>query len=105
MPRFFRLRRAASRRQSVFPFVDRSRSRVRSFKRVIVTGTLLAIAVLIAAVPRGRYLVGGLAVKSRQLLRWSMRSAPERADIAVEWDRYRRQGVRDTEREFRQVFS
>ena len=31
--------------------------------------------------------------------------APERADIAAEWDRYRRQGVQDTEREFRKVFS
>jgi hypothetical protein len=56
-------------------------------------------------VPRGRYLAGGLAFKSRQLLRWGMGSAPERAEIAAEWDRYRRQGVRDTEREFRKVFS
>ena len=72
---------------------------------MIVTGTLLAIAALIAAAPRGRYLAGGLAVKSRQLFRWGMGSTPERAEIAAEWDRYRRQGIQDTEREFRKVFS
>ncbi len=105
MPRFFRPRRFPPLRQSVFPFVDHSARRVRWFKRMIVTSTLLAIAILIAAAPRGRYLAGGLAVKSRQLLRWGMGSAPERAEIAADWDRYRRQGVQDTEREFRSVFS
>jgi hypothetical protein len=78
---------------------------VRWFKDLIVAGTLLAMAVVIAAAPRGRYLADGLGVKSRQLLRWSMGGTPERAEIAAEWDRYRRQGVRDTEREFRKVFS
>jgi hypothetical protein len=105
MPRLFRLRRIAPLRQGAFPFIDRSTRRVRSFKRVIVIGTLLAIAALIAAAPRGRYLAGGLAVKSRQLVRWTMGSTPERADIDAEWDRYRRQGIQDTEREFRKVFS
>jgi hypothetical protein len=78
---------------------------VRWFKRIIVAGTLLAIVALIAAAPRGRYLAGELADKSRVLLRRSMGSAPQRAEIAAEWDRYRRQGVQDTEREFRKVFS
>src|SRR4051794_3887070 len=105
MPRIFRPRRFPPLRQSVFPFIDHSARRVRWFKRMIVTGTLMAIAVLIAAAPRGRYLAGGLAFKSRQLLRWGMGSAPERAEIAAELDRYRWQGVRDTEREFRKVFS
>jgi hypothetical protein len=105
MLRTLRLRRAAPLRQSFFPFVDRSTRRVRWFKRMIVAGTLLAIAALIAAAPRGRYLAGGLGVKSRQLFRWSMGGAPERAEIAAEWDRYRQQGVQDTEREFRRVFS
>ena len=51
------------------------------------------------------YLAGGLGVESRQLFRWSMGSSAERAEIAAEWDRYRRQGVQDTEREFRKIFS
>src|SRR5207248_8224109 len=105
MSRFFTLRRIPSPRQRVFPFLERSRNRVRWFKRTIVIATVLVIGASIAAAPKGRYLVASLADKSRQLARTAIGVPPDRADVDAEWERHRRQNVESTLKEFRTVYA
>jgi hypothetical protein len=105
MSRLFRLRRAHAGRQRVFPFLERSRRRQRRFKQVIVLATILVIAGVLAALPRGRYLTTSLADKARQLAHWCLGSPPDRRDVDDEWRRFRLQGVEDTRKEFRGVYS
>ena len=47
-------RRSARFRQGVFAFLERTLSRERMFKRIIVLATFLVIAVILRAVPWGR---------------------------------------------------
>src|SRR5262249_25915053 len=105
MSRFFALRRVPSPRQRVFPFLERSRYRVRWFKRTILIATVLVISGSLAAAPRGRYLVVSLAERSRQLARTAIGVPPDRADVDAEWARYRRQNVESTLKEFRTVYA
>ena len=60
---------------------------------------------MIAAAPRGRYLVVSLADKSRQLAWQAVGVPPDRSEINAEWARYRQQGIVDTLREFRKVYA
>ncbi len=104
MSRLFRLKRVVRLHQGTFAFIARSRRRVRSFKLAIVAITLVAVAILIAAAPRGRYLVASLAGMSRQLAGQAMGVQPDRSQIDAEWARTRQQGLADTRREFKKVF-
>ena len=105
MLRRLRLTRNRTAAQEVFPFVVRSRRRVRWFKRAITVATIGVVVALIAAAPRGRYLVMSLAEQSRQLAMRTAGTPADRAQIDREWTRYRMQGVEDTAREFRKVYS
>ena len=105
MSRLFRLKRVVDFRQRNFSFVERSRFRERWFKLAIVAATILVVAAMIAAAPRGRYLVVSLADKSRQLAWQAVGVPPDRSEINAEWARYRQQGIVDTLREFRKVYA
>jgi hypothetical protein len=105
MSRLFRLKRVVPLRQGIFFFVERSRRRKRWFKLSIVATTLVVVAALIAAAPRGRYLVVSLADRSRQLAWQAVGVPPDRSEIDAEWARYRQQGIVDTLREFQNVYA
>src|SRR5271166_6320386 len=105
MSRLFRLKRVVPLRQGTFFFVERSRRRERWFKLSIVSTTLVVVAALIAAAPRGRYLVVSLADRSRQLAWQAVGVPPDRSEIDAEWARYRQQGIVDTLREFQNVYA
>ncbi|MGA9926023.1 MAG: SGNH/GDSL hydrolase family protein [Isosphaeraceae bacterium] len=105
MLRLFRLKRVVPLRQGTFSFVERSRRRERWFKLSIVATTLVVVAALIAAAPRGRYLVVSLADRSRQLAWQAVGVPPDRSEIDAEWARYRQQGIVDTRREFQNVYA
>ena len=105
MSRLFRLKRVVPLRQGTFSFVERSRRRERWFKLSIVATTLVVVAALIAAAPRGRYLVVSLADRSRQLAWQAVGVSPDRSEIDAEWARYRQQGIVDTRREFQNVYA
>jgi hypothetical protein len=105
MSRLFRLKCVVPSRQGTLPFVERSRRLVRWFKGAIVVTTLLVVAGLIAAAPRGRYLVLSLADRSRQLAWHAVGVPPDRSEIDTEWARYRHQGIVDTLAEFQKVYA
>ena len=102
--RFWLIRRRPPRRQ-VFPFIERSRRRILGFKLAIGAATILIVAGLFIASNRGRYLAISVANGSRQLVRRAAGIQPERSEIDAEWRRYRRQGIENTTREFRNVFA
>jgi len=91
--------------QETFSFEEKSRRRERWFKLAIVATTLVVVATLIAAAPRGRYLVVSLADTSRRLARQAIGVPPNRTEIDAEWARYRQQGIVDTLREFQKVYA
>ncbi len=98
--------------QQVLPFLERSRRRVRAIKRGIVVVTVLVVIGLLAAAPKGRYLVtesGYLLVtavdRSRQLAWWAVGVPPERSKIDREWARYRAKGIQETRAEFEKVYA
>ncbi len=105
MSRRCRLKRVVPFRQGTFSFVERSRRRERWFKLAIVATTLVVVAALIAAAPRGRYLVVSLADRSRRLAWQAVGVPPDRSEIDAEWARYRQQGIVDSLREFQKVFA
>ena len=85
MLRRLRLTRNRTAGQEVFPFVARSRHRVRWFKLAITVATIGVLVALIAAAPRGRYLVMSLAEQVAQAChadrRHSTRSCPDRQGV------------------------
>jgi hypothetical protein len=98
--------------QRVLPFLERSRRRVRAIKRGIVITTLLVVATMIAAAPKGRYLVrqsgylfATAADKSRQLAWRAVGVPPDRSETDREWARYRQKGIVDTRAEFQKVYA
>jgi len=105
MLRRFRLTGNRSTCQRVFPFLERSRRRIRWFKRAIAVATIGVVVGLIAGAPRGRYLVARLADQSRQLAMRTAGTPPDRSEIDREWTRYRLQGIEDTARGFRKVYA
>lgn len=106
MRRRFRLTRPRSkpRRGPVFPFLERSRRRVRGFKLAIVAVTILTLAGIVGASSRGRYLAVSLADQSRQLARGAIGITPSREEIDAQWRRHRLQGIEETTREFHKVY-
>ena len=77
----------------------------RWFKLAIVAATLVVAAALIAAAPRGRYLVVSLADRARRVARQAAGVPPERSAIDAEWARYRKQSIVDTQREFQKAYA
>ena len=60
MKLYLELKRTKPARQHLFPFYERSQRRLRRFKLGIITLTGLAIAIILAAQPKGRYLVASV---------------------------------------------
>jgi hypothetical protein len=107
MKRFFRLtlRRPLSWRQRVFAFLERSDRRHRWFKRMILLFTILVIAAILGAVPRGRYVVAALASEARVMALHSLGLPTPRSEIDERWRRFRLQGIADSKRAHRRMFA
>ncbi len=105
MSRHFLWKRVVPLRQASFPFLESSRRRERAFKTAITGMTVATVAILVAAAPRGRYLVASLADRSRQVARQAIGIEPDRSEIDARWARYRQIGIADTRRGFESVYS
>src|SRR5262249_9306444 len=107
MKRFFRLtlRRPLSWRQRVFAFLERSDRRRRWFKRTILLFTILVIAAILGAVPRGRYVVAALASEARVVALHSLGLPTPRSELDERWRRFRLQGIADSKRAHRRMFA
>ena len=75
--------------QRVFPFVDRARRLDRVFKLAIGGLTLGLLAILLTALPAGRYLAGWLATHTRWTALRMIGLEPDREEIDAEWQRKR----------------
>ena len=104
MRRFVRIRRPILLRQNEFGFVVRSRRRDRLFKRAILLATPLIVAAILAAVPRGRYLVASLASIMRTTALSSIGVPTPRSEIDDRWRRFRVQGIADSKRALEAMF-
>jgi hypothetical protein len=90
------LARRRPARQRVFEFVERSGRHVRSFKLMILAVTALTASVLLAGVPRGRYLAGVLVSQARRGWQYALGLPVPRAEIDQEWRRYRLHGIAES---------
>ncbi|APW62717.1 SGNH/GDSL hydrolase family protein [Paludisphaera borealis] len=104
MARFFSMRRPARADQRVLGGVERSRRLQRRFKLGIVVATLIVVAGILAAVPRGRHLVASVADRARQSARWAVGLPVPREEVDARHERDRRQAVDDAARKFRDAF-
>ena len=84
-----RARRLRRRRQSEFEFVERAGRLERVFKTVIALMTVGLLAVLLLALPTGRYLAQWLTTRGWWLARAAVGLEPPRAEIDVDWRRKR----------------
>jgi hypothetical protein len=98
MKLYLELKRTKPARQQRFPFYDRSQRRLRWFKLGVITLTGLAIAVILAALPKGRYLVASVPPLARQAVRSVLGLPTPREEIDAGWRRYRLSGVLDSKR-------
>jgi lysophospholipase L1-like esterase len=89
-------RRSVRSRQRVFGFLERKRDRERTFKRAILLVTALVIAVILRAVPWGRYLSHRIESTAGQVMRKALGMAERREQIDAEWKAFRRHGVEVT---------
>jgi hypothetical protein len=107
MNRFFRLtlRRPICLRQRVFTFLERSECRYRWFKRTILLFTALVVAVILGAVPRGRYVVASLASGVREVALHSVGLPTPRSEVDDRWQRFRLQGIADSKRAHLRMFA
>jgi hypothetical protein len=81
--------RPRSARQRVFGFVERAERFDRTLKIAIAVLTILGVAVLLAAVPSGRYLAGWLAGRTRRTAMYLVGREPGRDEIDEDWRRRR----------------
>jgi hypothetical protein len=94
-----RLIRRRPARQRLFPFLDRSRRRVRLFKTAILSLTMLAICGLVAASNSGRFYLLNSARQTRDTaLRRLFGLEPDRALVEAEWALKRQRGIEQTEK-------
>jgi hypothetical protein len=76
-------------RQQVFRFVERAKQVDRIFKIVIAVVTIASMALLLAALPSGRYLAGWVTSRARWTVLHSFGLEPEREEINADWQRRR----------------
>ncbi len=98
MSRYGHFWRRKRERQRSFEFVERSLRRQRRFKQVIFLTTLLAIVVIPAAHPMGRYAAQSVWSTGRKAARSVLDLPIPRSEIDSEWRRYRQKGVTDSHR-------
>jgi hypothetical protein len=83
------LRRRGQQKQGVFPFRARAERLARGFKAAIAVFTLATIALLLLALPSGRYLLGSLAAHGRWMALRAVGAQAERSAIDADWQRRR----------------
>jgi lysophospholipase L1-like esterase len=89
--------RAASVRQRVFPFLERSGRRQRLFKRAILAVTLALMAAMVGLSPAGRYRVRIWADQMRDAVKHRLLGWPiGRDEIEAEWQVRRRRSLDQT---------
>jgi hypothetical protein len=88
-PVWSRLRRRRARQQ-VLPFLARVQKLARIFKITIAVGTFGLIAILLAALPSGRYAASWSLARARALARAAVGLRPDRAAIDADLRRKRR---------------
>src|SRR5579883_841847 len=92
-------------RQRIFDFLERRRRHERWFKRWILTATCLTVALVLETLPRGRYLMAGLASEARQAARYAIGVPTPREEIADAWQRYRLLGIAESRAKLVEVFA
>jgi hypothetical protein len=90
---FWRLRKE---RQRVFGFVERRLARERRFKLAILLATLFVSVVLLAALPRWRYVAVSLWSSGGQAVQKALGIPIPRSEIDTAWRRYRVQGITES---------
>jgi hypothetical protein len=96
MKRFPRGKRSVQAHQRSFAFLELSRRRQRRFKMGIIAATLLAIAIVCAVVPRGRYVMAQTPSVVMQAGRTVLGLPTPRSEIDERWRRFRVQGIADS---------
>jgi hypothetical protein len=91
--------------QGVFRFVERTRRVDRIFKTGIAVVTIGLVAILLAAVPSGRYLAGWAAARARWTAMRTVGLEPDRAEIDADWKRRRLFDVESAHGRFRRTFA
>jgi hypothetical protein len=104
MKRFSRLRKPHLYRQNVFSFVARSQRRRRWFKSAILLVFAATIAIIVAGLPKGRYVVASFASEARKAARYSIGLPTPRTEIDDDWKRFRLEGIADSKRALRNWF-
>jgi hypothetical protein len=99
------LRRCRPLHQRVFDFIRRPRRSERWFKGLILAVTCLTIALILGALPKGRYLSSELASGARRAWRYTIGLPTPRSEIDEGWRRYREQGIADSRRELDRLFA
>jgi hypothetical protein len=98
MRRYLELKRTRPVRQRRLPFYERSRRHQRRFKLGVIAVTSLALCGILAAFPKGRYLVGTVPSLTRHAARAIMGLPTPREEVDAAWRRYRLQGIEDSHR-------
>src|SRR5262249_6467323 len=96
MKRVLELKRRHPLRQRTFDFLERRRRHECWFKRWILAATCLTLALVLETLPRGRYLMAGLASEARQAARYAIGVPTPREEIADSWRRYRLLGIAES---------
>ncbi len=99
------LTRAKRVRQSYFAFFERSLRRRRRFKVGVISATCLAIVLILAAFPKGRYLVASAPRWRAEALRRILILPTPREEIDDGWKRYRREGIEDSQRALKRFYA
>ena len=84
-----RLSRPRPARQGEFRFVERARRVDRTFKIALAMLTVVGVAVLLAALPSGRYLAGWAAGRVRAASWWVVGLETPREETDADWQRRR----------------
>jgi hypothetical protein len=84
--------------------VERSRRLARRFKTAIAGGTLLAVALLLASSPSGRYLAGWLQTRAWWAVLRMVGLPPSREEIDADWRRRRLYDIGQTRSKLRSTY-
>lgn len=103
----WKLRRARrpGAHQRVFEYVRHERRLRRWFKAGIVGATCLAVAAVLALVPRGRYLTAATAARARDVARYALDLPTPRDEIDARWRRYRELGIAECQGAWRRFYN
>ena len=92
-------------RQGVLAFVERARRVDRIFKAAIACLTIGLAAILLAALPSGRYFAGWLAARGRATTRQVVGLEPDRDAIDADWRRRREFDMQSAQARHRRAYA